>query len=72
MRPAQLAGALLPVLAAAVTNGLVSEAALAFPTAADASLILPRAPALRATAVAGEQEPSASRRRWAWVGPRAG
>ena len=59
MRPAQLAAALLPVLAATGTNGPVSEAALAFPTAADAPLILPRAPAQRATVVAGEQDPSA-------------
>ena len=59
MRPAQLAAALLPVLAATGTNGPVSEAAFALPTAAVAPLILPRAPALRATAVAPEQDPSA-------------
>ena len=59
MRPAHFAVALLPALTATGTNGSVSEAAFAFPTAADASLILPRAPALRATAVAGEQGPSA-------------
>ena len=65
MRPPQLAAALLPVLAATVTNGPVSEAALAFPTAANAPLILPRAPALRATVVAPEQDPSAVE---AWLG----
>ena len=59
MRPAQLAVVLFPVLVAAVTNGPISEAALAFPTAADAPLILLRPPALSATVVAGEQDPSA-------------